>query len=58
MAWTGHWSNWASQFNLIHPASGLKVGFIVYSETEFNQSRMARSRALPVLEDLTRVFFC
>ncbi len=41
----------ASQFNLIHPASGLKVDFIVYSETEFNQSRMARSRALPVLED-------
>jgi hypothetical protein len=41
----------ASQFNLIHPASGLKVDFIVYSETDFNQSRMARSRALPVLED-------
>jgi hypothetical protein len=41
----------ASQFNLIHPASGLKVDFIVYSETEFNQSRMARSRALPVLQD-------
>ncbi len=39
------------QFNLIHPASGLKVDFMVFAPTEFNESRMRRGRDLPVLED-------
>ena len=39
------------QFNLIHPASGLKVDFMVFAATEFNQSRMSRGRELPALED-------
>ncbi len=41
------------QFNLIHPASGLKVDFMVFAPTEFNQSRMTRGRDLPALGDRT-----
>ena len=41
-----------SQFNLIHPASGLKVDFMVVSRTDFDRSRMSRVRQLPVLEDV------
>ena len=33
-----------SQFNIIHPASGLKVDVIIPAMTEFNQSRFARAR--------------
>ncbi len=39
-----------SQFNLIHPSSGLKVDFMVAAATDFNQSRLRRVRELPVLE--------
>jgi hypothetical protein len=31
------------QFNLIHPASGLKVDFIIAAENPFNRSRLARA---------------
>jgi len=41
------------QFNLIHPASGLKVDFMVVAPTEFNQNRMIRARELPALDDRT-----
>ena len=41
------------QFNLIHPMSGLKVDFMVFVPTEFNQCRMTRGRDLPALEDHT-----
>jgi len=37
------------QFNVIHPASGLKIDFIVLSESAFDQSRIERRRQLPVL---------
>ncbi len=37
------------QFNVIHPASGLKIDFIVLSESDFDQSRVQRRRELPVL---------
>ena len=40
-----------SQFNLIHPGSGLKVDFMVAPESPFNRSRMSRARALPILEN-------
>ena len=40
-----------SQFNLIHPESGLKVDFMIPSTTAFNRSRLARGRDLPVLAD-------
>ena len=39
------------QFNVIHPASGLKVDFIVLSESEFDRSRRARRRNLRVFSD-------
>jgi hypothetical protein len=35
-----------SQFNLIHPKSGLKIDFIVAPDTPFNRSRVARARRL------------
>lgn len=38
-----------SQFNLIHPASGLKIDFILLTDSAFNQSRVNRRRSLPVL---------
>jgi len=40
-----------SQFNVIHPASGLKVDFMVFAPSEFNASRMLRGRDLPALDD-------
>ncbi len=45
-----------SQFNLIHPASGLKVDFMVVADTDFNRSRMSRARDLPVLDGRTVKF--
>ena len=35
-----------SQFNIIHPGSGLKVDVIVPEPTEFNRSRFARARRI------------
>ena len=34
------------QFNIIHPASGLKVDVIIRKETPFDRSRFARARAI------------
>lgn len=36
----------AGQFNVIHPASGLKLDLMVAERSEFNASRFARSREL------------
>jgi hypothetical protein len=36
----------AAQFNVIHPASRLKIDFMVADKSEFNQSRFARRRVL------------
>jgi len=41
----------AFQFNLIHPASGLKIDFILLTPSEYDQSRVERRRRLPALED-------
>jgi len=40
-----------SQFNVIHPASGLKIDFIVSSDSLFDESRRVRRRELSVLDD-------
>lgn len=44
------------QFNLIHPASGLKIDFMVLTQGDFDRSRVARRRELPVLEGRTVSF--
>lgn len=35
-----------SQFNIIHPTSGLKVDVMIWSDTPFNRGRMARARLI------------
>lgn len=35
-----------SQFNVIHPASGLKIDFMVPADTDFNRSRLSRGVAV------------
>lgn len=35
------------QFNIIHPASGLKVDVMIPAETEFNRSRLGRAVRMP-----------
>ncbi len=35
------------QFNILHPASGLKIDVMIPEESEFNHSRLARGRDLP-----------
>jgi hypothetical protein len=37
------------QFNVLHPASGLKIDFIVLTDSEFDRSRRQRGRNLAVL---------
>jgi hypothetical protein len=44
------------QFNVIHPASGLKVDVIVPAPTRFNQSRFARVRRIQAAGDLQACF--
>lgn len=39
------------QFNIIHPASGWKIDVIVKKTDEFDQSRFARKRNIPVFPD-------
>jgi hypothetical protein len=39
------------QFNVIHPESGLKVDFILLSDSPFDQSRLARRRQLVVIDE-------
>ncbi len=43
-------------FNIIHPASGLKVDVIVPESTPFNESRFARARWIQAEEDLKVCF--
>jgi len=45
-----------SQFNIIHPASGLKADIIVADESEFNHSRFSR-RSQYEVEDERQVWF-
>jgi hypothetical protein len=39
------------QFNVIHPTSGLKIDFIVLSDSDFDRTRSERRRQLPALAD-------
>jgi hypothetical protein len=45
-----------SQFNVIHPASGLKIGFMIPSGDAFDRSRFARTRTLPAGAEEKAVF--
>jgi hypothetical protein len=44
------------QFNVIHPASGLKIDVMVPSPSAFNRSRFARARRLRPAPDFEAVF--
>jgi hypothetical protein len=44
------------QFNVIHPASGLKLDLIVPADTAFNRSRLARARSLHPAPDYVASF--
>jgi hypothetical protein len=37
-----------AQFNILHPASGLKIDVMVADDSEFNQARFSRARSLRV----------
>jgi hypothetical protein len=45
-----------TQFNIIHPASGLKVDVVVPEPSPFNESRFARARRLHAAEDFDAYF--
>jgi hypothetical protein len=45
-----------SQFNVIHPGSGLKIDFMVADNSEFNRERFKRTRSF-ALESGKRVHF-
>jgi hypothetical protein len=45
-----------SQFNIIHPASGLKVDVIVPEKSEFNESRFVRIKRLHAADDFDAFF--
>jgi hypothetical protein len=45
-----------TQFNIIHPSSGLKVDIIVRKDTPFDQSRFARIRRIKPAETYTASF--
>lgn len=45
-----------TQFNIIHPASGLKVDVMVRKDTPFDRSRFARAHALRPAESYTAAF--
>lgn len=38
-----------TQFNVLHPSSGLKIDFMIARHDAFNESRFSRARALPVV---------
>src|SRR5262249_41351883 len=44
------------QFNVLHPASGMKVDFIIMTDSEFDRSRRLRGRNLSVLPERTVMF--
>jgi len=45
-----------TQFNVIHPASGLKIDFMIPSDDAFNRSRFTRGRMFPVTPDSTAMY--
>ncbi len=45
-----------SQFNIIHPESGLKIDVMISRGDEFDQSRFRRARRLRPLEDMEVAF--
>ena len=45
-----------TQFNVIHPASGLKIDFMIPSDDAFNRSRFTRGRVFPVTPDSSAVY--
>ncbi len=45
-----------TQFNILHPGSGLKVDIMVADESDFNRSRFARARRLEIGQGSTAVF--
>jgi hypothetical protein len=45
-----------TQFNIIHPASGLKVDVMVRKETSFDRSRFARARTIRPAESYQAAF--
>ena len=45
-----------SQFNIIHPTSGLKVDIIIPPDTPFNRSRFARATRVRPAEDCDAAF--
>lgn len=45
-----------SQFNIIHPASGLKIDVMVRKDTPFDRSRFARARTLCPTESYSAAF--
>lgn len=42
-----------SQFNVIHPASGLKIDFMVAAADDFNRSRFERGRSIEIVPGIT-----
>jgi hypothetical protein len=44
------------QFNIRHPASGLKVDVIVAGDSDFDRSRLSRGRRLPAGNDFETTF--
>ena len=45
-----------SQFNILHPASGLKIDVMIATTSEFDRSRLARGRRLPAVPRQDVVF--
>ena len=43
-------------FNIIHPASGLKIDVIIPSQTSFDRLRFERGVPIPIAEDFTAIF--
>lgn len=48
--------NQKHQFNVIHPGSGLKIDFILLTDSDFDQTRRKRGRKLSVLSGRTVSF--
>ncbi len=46
----------SSQFNILHPRSGLKVDVMVAEQSDFNASRFARARAIAISPAAEAVF--
>jgi len=45
-----------TQFNVLHPTSGLKIDVMVADDSEFNQDRFSRARSLRVAADREVIF--